>query len=435
MKSEQLNHCPVCDAYLGCKPLQELSPDPTVQDIRDKILNPSTRIKKSEDSKPGPSNPPPAFINLEETEDNLVPLPARRKQRSLSSLVGQPKALNQTVTTGRNMTPEKAGKRYPSRGSSLWIKEPTEEDVRRRSSPPLSLRKFTQPRKRTFHAAQSSKGKMPQKGADDPVVKPLEGTSDMWKPLNCLVEAADMTRLENPTMPVLVKKSEPSSIHSGAPPTNKMKSKERRVHFKDDEGRASNLEPSGLAKHKNVCGVQRGKDAASGNIAPQAMVNAASTMCYEEVHPIWFSLVASDSQEGDAPLQQIPSGYLRVKNANLPVCFIQKYIAKKLNLYSEAEVEITMQGYIVPPNLPLHNLINLWSQRAPKSEIIKTAVGCSAEDFVMSYLVKLTFWLGNGKDGSFWGQLTFGFGKVQAVTAMGLFTGYGVDLIALSLTG
>lgn len=134
----------LCFFLLNC------SPDPTVQDIRDKILNPSTRIKKSEDSKPGPSNPPPAFINLEETEDNLVPLPARRKQRSLSSLVGQPKALNQTVTTGRNMTLEKAGKRYPSRGSSLWIKEPTEEDVRRRSSPPLSLRKFTQPRKKVI---------------------------------------------------------------------------------------------------------------------------------------------------------------------------------------------------------------------------------------------------------------------------------------------
>lgn len=65
-----------------------------------------------------------------------------------------------------------------------------------------------------LHVGESSKQKMPQKGAEDPVVTPLDGMADIWKPLNSLVEAADATRLGNPPMPLSVTKSVPPSIRS-----------------------------------------------------------------------------------------------------------------------------------------------------------------------------------------------------------------------------
>ncbi|KAI8561164.1 hypothetical protein RHMOL_Rhmol04G0316400 [Rhododendron molle] len=447
-------------------------PDHYLQDIRAILFNPSTR-KDSKEPKSGPSIPLPAANKEPEETDDVpsVPLPGRRKKRSMSisSLVRQSTASSETVKIGRKKPgPKKA---YASRGSTLSINEPTgeEDDSRKSSSPHLTLSKITRYKEQNLHDGESSKQKMPQKGAEDPVVTPLDGMADIWKPLNCLVEAADATRLENPPMPLSVTKpvppsirsdeapvnkrkskersvrfnvveeggshlvpsgsgksvpssirsdeapvnktkskersvrfnvveeggshlvpsgsgkSIPSSIRSDEAPMNKAKSKERSVQFNDVEEGGSHLVPSGSSKPRKYFGVHWKRDGAceGGNIAPQALVNAASPACHEGVHPIWFSLVASDSQEGDAPLPQIPSCYLRIKNANLPVSFIQKYIVKKLNLYSEAEVEITMQGHLVPPDLQLRNLIELWSRRAPKSETIKTAVGRSAEDFVM----------------------------------------------------
>lgn len=159
-------------------------------------------------------------------------------------------------------------------------------------------------------------------------------------------------------------------------------------------------------------------------------------------------------REGDAPLPQISSCYLRVKwvfnillledhahylwilvyvsgnfhlkcfgtcyicfiyefsnccrDGSLPVSFIKKYLVKKLNLASEAEVsatltfsrvveisfwtdllpiimqvEISLQGQPLLPTLQLHNLINWWVQTGSTSERIQTFVGGSAKDFVM----------------------------------------------------
>ncbi|XP_058211810.1 E3 ubiquitin protein ligase DRIP2-like [Rhododendron vialii] len=427
---EELDCCPVCNVYLGCAPLERLRPDHYLQDIRAILFNPSTR-KESKEPKSGPSIPLPAATKEpEETDDvHSVPLPGRRKKRSMSisSLVRQPKASSETGMIGRKKPgPKKA---YAPRGSTLSINEPTgkEEESRKSSSPHLTLSKITRYKEQNLHDGESSKQKMPKKGAVDPVVTPLDGMADIWKPLNCLVEAADATRLGNPPMPLSVTKSVPPSIRSDEAPvnktkskersvrfnvveeggshlvpsgsgksvptsirsdealTNKTKSKERSVQFNDVEEGGSHLVPSSPSKPRKYFGVHWKRDGSceGGNIAPQALVNAASTVSNEGAHPIWFSLVASDSQEGDAPLPQIPSCYLRIKNANLPVSFIQKYIVKKLNLYSEAEVEITMQGHLVPPDLQLRNLIDLWSRRAPKSETLKTAVGRSAEDFVM----------------------------------------------------
>ncbi|XP_047307076.1 E3 ubiquitin protein ligase DRIP2-like [Impatiens glandulifera] len=79
-------------------------------------------------------------------------------------------------------------------------------------------------------------------------------------------------------------------------------------------------------------------------------------------------------------------------DGNLPVSFIQEYRMKKLDLTSEAEVEITCQGNRVLPTLQLQNVLDLWLQTPPAtSRKVSASVGSSAKEFVMvfSYSRKL----------------------------------------------
>ncbi|XP_038877089.1 E3 ubiquitin protein ligase DRIP2-like [Benincasa hispida] len=109
----------------------------------------------------------------------------------------------------------------------------------------------------------------------------------------------------------------------------------------------------------------------------------ADRRCNMLSNPIWFALVASDHQEGNEPLPQISSNYLRVSDDRMPVSFIQKYLVKKLGLASEIEVEISFKGQPVSSTLHLHDIVELWRQTTTKVELIQVSVGSSAKDFVM----------------------------------------------------
>ncbi|KAH7293947.1 hypothetical protein KP509_28G049600 [Ceratopteris richardii] len=79
----------------------------------------------------------------------------------------------------------------------------------------------------------------------------------------------------------------------------------------------------------------------------------------------WFSLEAADNQLGDNPLPQIPSRYLRIRDGKLPVSSVKKYLVKKLDLQSEAEVEIACRGQPVVPSLPLEKVKGIWLATVP----------------------------------------------------------------------
>ncbi|GMH22023.1 hypothetical protein Nepgr_023866 [Nepenthes gracilis] len=82
------------------------------------------------------------------------------------------------------------------------------------------------------------------------------------------------------------------------------------------------------------------------------------------------------------------------RDINIPTLIISKYVARKVDLPSEAEVEIMFQGYPVIPTLQLRHLIDLWLQTRPTpSERIQTYMGSSAKDFVMelNYARKVDF--------------------------------------------
>ncbi|KAL6190655.1 hypothetical protein ACLB2K_037049 [Fragaria x ananassa] len=79
---------------------------------------------------------------------------------------------------------------------------------------------------------------------------------------------------------------------------------------------------------------------------------------------IWFMLQASQNQEKEPFLPQIPKSYLRIKDGRMTVRLIKKYLVNKLSLDSESEVEITCRGQQLLPFLTLqHVRDNIWSLR------------------------------------------------------------------------
>ncbi|KDO53911.1 hypothetical protein CISIN_1g017653mg [Citrus sinensis] len=305
---EEIDSCPVCNTDLGCAPLEKLRADHNLQDLRIKIFPSKRRNLDAPDSV------------------SSVPLPARRKEISLSSLaISTPKSPVKSSSSGRRSKPVPK-KTLVQEEYTSPIEEPIKdvEDPPELSSEPLC--RNTQTKRQILSAAESSIQHTPDKGTED-IARPFDGKSDLWKPLNVLVEAATRPR-------------------------------------------------------KSLGRPKKAAVSAGLNVSAQAVVDTNQRFD-GRFGPIWFSLVASDEQEGDEPLPQISSCYLRVKDGRLPVSFIKRYIVKKLNLISEAEVEISLRGQPVLSTLELHNLINWWVQTSSASERIQTVVGSSAKDFVM----------------------------------------------------
>ncbi|XP_039044679.1 uncharacterized protein LOC120184239 [Hibiscus syriacus] len=68
---------------------------------------------------------------------------------------------------------------------------------------------------------------------------------------------------------------------------------------------------------------------------------------------IWFMLQASHNQTKEPFLPQIPKSYLRIKDGKMTVRLIMKYLANKLRLDSESEIEIRCRGQQLEPLLTL----------------------------------------------------------------------------------
>ncbi|KAG6541588.1 hypothetical protein Mapa_016981 [Marchantia paleacea] len=97
---------------------------------------------------------------------------------------------------------------------------------------------------------------------------------------------------------------------------------------------------------------------------------------------LWFILQsAAENQNDEAGLPQITKAYLRIKDGKMPVSAVKKYIATKLGLASEAEVEITCRGQPVVPNLPLQHVRDvIWYSNVNPSKDQTTTTGSGDRD-------------------------------------------------------
>ncbi|CAL5357425.1 unnamed protein product [Camellia sinensis] len=373
ISDEELECCPICNVDLGSVPLEKLRPDHNLQDVRAKIFPFKRRNMKAPEAAPS------------------VTLPVRRKERSLSSLVvSTPRVSTQTAMTGRR---SKAVSRKASalRGSSFPIEKPVKkeedsvEDRPESSSSPETLNKFTQNIRQNSSNAETSSRPKPEKEAENGA-ETWEGKVDLWKPLNFLVEVANRSKSSKYTSQGSAAKLEPLHAPDSEGHIRKTKVKEHGTkHRVQDKKDSTDPVPLDSVKPKKLRRFRPKKAATSGElgVSPQAVLDAPSARSEKRIGPIWFSLVASEEQEGHAPLPQISASYLRIKDGNVPVSFIQKYLMRKLDLTSEDEVEIKCMGQSVLPTLQLNNLVDLWIQTNSTSQRVPASIGSSAKDFVM----------------------------------------------------
>ncbi|KAM3356486.1 putative E3 ubiquitin protein ligase DRIPH isoform X1 [Capsicum galapagoense] len=294
------------------------------------------------------------------------------------------------------------------------------------SSTPLLSGKATQHKQQvesSTNAAESSKNDRISK--KNRSVKPLDGMNDLWEPLHKLVTKgvtldlnSNKSKFKEPvpkfTTPIPINLDDDEDENGdddeedeellaklrNTKLANKMLFKNQMSLFHHHHQHHQHQHRRGRKKKEtnnpipppppsppradadesniNVPQVQVTNEAA----AAAATSSGSTRVLNERVHPIWFTLVASDNQKCSSPLPQIPNRFIKIKDVNMPSSYIMKYLAKTLNLQSEDEVEVRLLGMPIRPNLPLHHLADLWLHAAPTAE--KTVkVGASAEEFVM----------------------------------------------------
>uniref|UniRef100_A0A7N0SVV3 E3 ubiquitin protein ligase DRIP2 n=1 Tax=Kalanchoe fedtschenkoi TaxID=63787 RepID=A0A7N0SVV3_KALFE len=384
--------CPVCNIDLGCIPVEKLRPDHNMHDIVSKVFPP----KKS-------------MVKAPEVTVPSISLPLKRKERSLSSLVvSTPKVSVQTNLIGRRT---KAPKRSAAQGGSQFSgevpnkKEEEYIDNCAESSSSEALNKFPnkhQLKETSTTTPYSSNLKCPG-GAGETGIEPRERNAKLWTPLNCLLEVATGTKpskfdyqdVKNANQEsdgfskkeYLISRNKAKSDKPDEGESYMFGSNEREIRHRmkvEEEDKARTL-LAGEVRSRRLHAMKRKRSAAAAKLVPpQVVMNAMRDKQDRRNSPIWFSLVASVEQEGCSPLPQISANYLRVKDGNLPVVFIQKYLTKKLDLANESEVQVMCHGQTMHPSLRLHDLVDLWVKATSRTKKVSTTmVGASAKDFVM----------------------------------------------------
>ncbi|KAL6843565.1 hypothetical protein ACP4OV_026627 [Aristida adscensionis] len=360
--------CPVCNINLGCDPEEKLRPDHSLQDIRNKVFPLKRR-------------------RIDSPKAPTVTLPAKRKQRSLSSLVvDTPKVATRTSLTGKrtNATRRAAASPATSPSNNVTMKVPTKSESRdkktEKSSAAQSTKVTTAANKKQRNTdVEASSGPSSEDRKYDKAVDKKE----VQRPSSRLVDTANKTKsprskpkshavkqIKNKDSELLVKKQETGNevVISG---TRMGAHSNKPRHREENKGNSS--ESASL----------KDKMTTEDNLK-QRFLGSASTATLQDAiaTPVWFSLTASPNQKEDPQLPQLPKSYLRIKDGSLQVSSVQRYIMNKFDLASEDEVEITCQGEVICPSATLHGLADLWLRRAP-ADFVQASLGAPAKEFVM----------------------------------------------------
>ncbi|CAL4959623.1 unnamed protein product [Urochloa decumbens] len=90
---------------------------------------------------------------------------------------------------------------------------------------------------------------------------------------------------------------------------------------------------------------------------------------------LWLKLQAAPNQFREPILPQIPKSYLRIKDSNVKVDVVMKYMAEKLGISgSSHQVELTCRGQLLHPFLLVkHVRDSIWCSTAPREEETRLA--------------------------------------------------------------
>ncbi|KAG8648120.1 E3 ubiquitin protein ligase DRIP2 isoform X2 [Manihot esculenta] len=331
LSDEEVDCCPVCNIDLGCLPVEKLRPDHNLQDIRAKIFPFKRRKIKAPEVMPS------------------IALPAKRKERSLSSLVvSTPQVPMQTGLTGRR---SKASARKAAAVRCSFIvdesnkKEDSAEDHPMSSSTPESPNKVVQ-NKRQDSSVNDPLNTLRHKEEPEEDAEIIEGKADLWTPLNCLVEAANRSKSSKSNLqglslakselpsascsefrsPGTKSRADSSNGHESEVYMPRTKNKEHRqdVKVQDDKNGINSLHTP-VKRRRLTASRRRAAMAEELSASAQVMLNTAGAKNYRRNCPIWFSLVASEDQKGDDSLPQISACYLRI---NSPITGMAKCLSR-----------------------------------------------------------------------------------------------------------
>ncbi|RLN39382.1 E3 ubiquitin protein ligase DRIP2-like [Panicum miliaceum] len=377
-------------------------PDHNLQDIRNKLFP----IKKRKiDSPKVPAT-----------------LPPKRKQRSLSSLgvVDTPSVAMRTGLTGKRTkgTRRAASFRATSPGNNGTMKSSTKSEDRdqkiEKSSAPQSTKVAT-PAKKTESRDQKKTEKtspqQPTKAAtavnkrqkntyvevsSKPSSKRKNGMTsekeELQKPSNHLVYAASKTKAPRST----------PKIH----PVTKEKIKKKEGEFPIGNKETENevvIPGTRVGEHSNEPTLEEENNGSSSepaiatvkaeteDVSNQGLSGPASILRDPITTPVWFSLVSSPNhskclfvfRKGGTQLPELSKIYLRIKDGSFQVSSVQRYIATKLDISDENEVEVTFHGEPICPSSTMRGLVELWLRRVPEKPV-QAPLGAPATGFIMA---------------------------------------------------
>ncbi|KAF8660685.1 hypothetical protein HU200_057511 [Digitaria exilis] len=393
INDEDVDCCPVCNIDLGCDPEEKLRPDHNLQDIRNKLFP----IKKKKVDSPKVS----------------TTLPAKRKQRSLSSLVvDTPSIVMRNGLTGkRTKTKRRAtASRVTSPNNNGTMKVPAKSAGRdqktEKTSEPQSMKVATTAKK------NESRDQKKKKTSAQQSIK--AATTANKKQRNTDAEVSSKPSYEDRKNAKTADKEElqkPSNrpVHTSsktkAPRTTpkfhatievKIKKKEGEVPIRKEETENDvNIPGTRVGEHPNKPNHKEENNGGSSESAPltdqttakgnsnQGFSGPASTLRDPIATPIWFSLVSSPNLKGGPELPALSKSFLRIKDGGSQISSVQRYIAKKLDLVDENEVEIICRGEPISPSSTLQGLVELWRRREP-AERVQASLGAPAKEFVMA---------------------------------------------------
>ncbi|CAN6297834.1 unnamed protein product [Urochloa humidicola] len=407
INDEDIDCCPVCDIDLGCDPEEKLRPDHNLQDIRNKLFP----IKKRKvDSPKAPT------------------MPAKRKQRSLSSLVvDTPIVAMRTGLTGKRTktTRRPAASRSTSLNNNGPMKLPTKSEGRdqksEKTSAPQSTKVATNAKKnesRDERKIEKTSAQQSTKKNESRYERKIEKTSaqqstkvataankkqrytDVEKPSSedrKSGKTVDKQELRKPSSRAASKTKVPRStpkLHTITEEQIKKKEGELTIRKEETENEVNipgtrmgehSTEPSLTVEHNGTSSEPApSTDQATEDNSNQGLSVSASTLPDPIMTPIWFSLVSSPNQKGGPQLPELSKCYLRIKDGSLQASSVQRYIAKKLDIGDENEVEITCHGEPIGPSSTLQELVELWLRRREPEEPLPASLGAPAKEFVMA---------------------------------------------------
>ncbi|KAK7268906.1 hypothetical protein RIF29_21615 [Crotalaria pallida] len=332
---EDLKHCPLCNAYWGCYPLNNLKPDTILQGVIEKCF--PSEGKSAE----APKNVPSATLpeNLQEDSPSSLKANARNAKIEAEKVQDSSKA-----ESSKKLVPNKK----TSKGNAELCKGKADMHM------PL------------VEAARKMK------------LSDNESTKKKTDVIPMLVDSGD-----NDSQVPKVQVKKPSQ--TGGKKESKLKglqgTKERKVNFDMDLN---------LPATTPVIGSSSKSNNKWENLPSQYEIGSSSTASnYVSGSPVWLSLVPSESKEIGARLPKISSPFLRVKDGNATVSIIEKYVIKSLDLPSDAKVEISLWGQPVYSWWKLQNLVEIWKLTMPKNERFLAPEGSSAEEFVIDCMFHL----------------------------------------------